>query len=224
MKREGAQSPYSPWRRNGVGCWKEIRQKSKVVLASRAGQARKRSSGTCGRYTMRSLYGADHKHPHNVIRYKKDSPQTVMTTPMMFSSVSWSPKTQAEMEMVVTSLKIPAIDIGTDPARCMMLKTGQLDSSIFTGHDPQILARDHGKSQSSRKDNHPDRQKPFRPLKMLTPENRQPPFQWYTHHCQRHRHEWSQPEDRRKRVTQPHRLLMHHQLGQRPSQSGQTGG
>lgn len=48
-------------------------------------------------------------------------PEIVTTTPTILSSVSSSPKTQAEMVIVVTSLKIPAIDSGTDPARWMML-------------------------------------------------------------------------------------------------------
>jgi hypothetical protein len=45
-----------------------------------------------------------------------------MATPMMLSGVSLSWKTTAEIEIVVTSFAIPAIDIGTTPARWMMLR------------------------------------------------------------------------------------------------------
>jgi len=44
-----------------------------------------------------------------------------MNTPIMLTSVNWSPKTIADIEMVVTSLKIPAIDKGMIPALWMIL-------------------------------------------------------------------------------------------------------
>lgn len=47
-----------------------------------------------------------------------------MPTPMIFNSLSWSPNTIAEREIVVTSLKIPATDIGTMPVRWIMLLCG----------------------------------------------------------------------------------------------------
>jgi hypothetical protein len=50
-----------------------------------------------------------------------DIPQTVMATPVMFNGVNSSPKNHAEIVMVATSFAIPAIDIGTTPARWMML-------------------------------------------------------------------------------------------------------
>ena len=40
-----------------------------------------------------------------------------MATPMTLTGVKMSPKNQAEIDMVVTSLAIPAIDIGTTPTR-----------------------------------------------------------------------------------------------------------
>ena len=46
----------------------------------------------------------------------------VMTTPVMFKGVSWSPKNHAETLIVATSFAIPAIDIGTTPARCKILE------------------------------------------------------------------------------------------------------
>jgi len=42
-------------------------------------------------------------------------------TPIMLTSVNWSPKTIADIEIVVTSLKIPAIDKGMIPALWMIL-------------------------------------------------------------------------------------------------------
>lgn len=45
----------------------------------------------------------------------------VIPTPSIFNSLSVSPKTMAERDMVVTSLKIPATDIGTMPVRWIML-------------------------------------------------------------------------------------------------------
>jgi hypothetical protein len=50
-----------------------------------------------------------------------DAPDTVMTTPTMLRGVSSSPKNQDDMVIVVTSFAIPAIDVGTIPARLMML-------------------------------------------------------------------------------------------------------
>ena len=44
-----------------------------------------------------------------------------MATPVMLSGVSVSPKSHAEREMVATSFAMPDIDIGTTPARLMML-------------------------------------------------------------------------------------------------------
>jgi hypothetical protein len=46
-----------------------------------------------------------------------DVPHIVMATPVMFKGVSSSPKNQAEIVIVVTSFAMPAIDIGTTPAR-----------------------------------------------------------------------------------------------------------
>jgi len=40
---------------------------------------------------------------------------------MTFKGVNRSPKNHDEIKMVVTSLAIPAIDIGTTPTRWMML-------------------------------------------------------------------------------------------------------
>lgn len=51
------------------------------------------------------------------------APQMVIATPVMLSGESSSPKTQAEMVIVVTSFAMPAIDMGTTPARRMMLYT-----------------------------------------------------------------------------------------------------
>jgi hypothetical protein len=42
----------------------------------------------------------------------------------MFKGESWSPKNHADMLIVVTSLAMPAIDIGTTPARRIMLDQG----------------------------------------------------------------------------------------------------
>jgi len=44
-----------------------------------------------------------------------------MKTPIMLTSVNWSPKTIADIEIVVTSLKIPAIERGMIPALWMIL-------------------------------------------------------------------------------------------------------
>lgn len=44
-------------------------------------------------------------------------PQTVIATPVIFTGVNSSPKNQAEIVMVETSLAIPAMDIGRTPAR-----------------------------------------------------------------------------------------------------------
>lgn len=52
---------------------------------------------------------------------KTSVPQAVIATPVTLSGVSSSPKSHAETVIVVTSLAIPAIDMGTTPARCMML-------------------------------------------------------------------------------------------------------
>lgn len=52
----------------------------------------------------------------------KSSPEVAILTPVIFSGVSSSPKTQAEMVMVATSFAIPAIDMGTTPMRWRMLK------------------------------------------------------------------------------------------------------
>jgi hypothetical protein len=49
------------------------------------------------------------------------APHMVIPTPRMFSGVSSSPNSQAEIEMVVTSFAIPAMDMGTTPARRRML-------------------------------------------------------------------------------------------------------
>lgn len=53
--------------------------------------------------------------------HKGCAPQIVMPTPVMLRGVSSSPKTAAEIEIVVTSFAMPAIDIGTMPARRRML-------------------------------------------------------------------------------------------------------
>lgn len=50
-----------------------------------------------------------------------DLPQIVTATPVMFKGVSTSPKNQAEIVIVETSFAMPAIDIGTTPARWMIL-------------------------------------------------------------------------------------------------------
>ena len=50
-----------------------------------------------------------------------DVPQIVIPTPVILSGVNSSPKNHAETTMVVTSLAIPAMDIGTTPARLMIL-------------------------------------------------------------------------------------------------------
>lgn len=47
----------------------------------------------------------------------------VIATPTIFRGVKISPKNQAEMDIVVTSLAIPAMDIGTTPTRWMMLRS-----------------------------------------------------------------------------------------------------
>jgi len=49
----------------------------------------------------------------------------VIPTPRIFKGVSSSPNTHAETVIVVTSLKIPAILIGTTPARLMILHSDQ---------------------------------------------------------------------------------------------------
>jgi hypothetical protein len=46
-----------------------------------------------------------------------DIPLVVIATPTMLSGVKISPKNHAEIEIVVTSFAIPAIDIGTTPTR-----------------------------------------------------------------------------------------------------------
>lgn len=51
----------------------------------------------------------------------KNVPQMVIATPVIFSGVSSSPKNHADTEIVDTSFAIPAIDMGTTPARCMIL-------------------------------------------------------------------------------------------------------
>lgn len=51
----------------------------------------------------------------------RNSPAIVMPTPVMFNGVNSSPKTIAETRIVVTSFAIPAMDMGTTPARLMML-------------------------------------------------------------------------------------------------------
>jgi hypothetical protein len=54
-------------------------------------------------------------------------PHTVTATPVMLRGVSWSPKNHAETLIVATSLAMPAIDIGTTPARWRMLATRQIE-------------------------------------------------------------------------------------------------
>lgn len=78
-------------------------------------------------------------------------------TPMMLSSVSWSPKTMAEMEMVVTSLKIPAIDNGMIPARWMMLFLVSYTASISHDGDGGFTSI---RSQPSKMPDCPGRQWP----------------------------------------------------------------
>lgn len=48
---------------------------------------------------------------------RESLPVTVIATPVIFNGVNSSPKTTAETTMVVTSFAIPAMDIGTIPAR-----------------------------------------------------------------------------------------------------------
>lgn len=57
----------------------------------------------------------------NNARREKNSPAIVIPTPVMFNGVNSSPKTIAETMIVVTSFAMPAMDIGTTPARLMML-------------------------------------------------------------------------------------------------------
>lgn len=77
-----------------------------------------------------------------------------MTTPITLSCVSWSPNTQAENVIVVTSLKIPAMDSGTEPERWMILLV-RTHSNIAV--DAQVFARYHGEGKTTREDNDPDR-------------------------------------------------------------------
>jgi hypothetical protein len=58
-------------------------------------------------------------------RSQEDAPMVVIPTPRIFKDASSSPKTQAETVIVMTSLKIPAILIGTTPARLMILHRGR---------------------------------------------------------------------------------------------------
>lgn len=51
-----------------------------------------------------------------------DSPQTVTATPVMLRGESSSPKIKADVLIVATSFAIPAIDIGTTPTRCIILR------------------------------------------------------------------------------------------------------
>jgi hypothetical protein len=44
----------------------------------------------------------------------------------MFKGVSSSPKSKADALIVATSFAMPAIDIGTAPTRCMMLKRTEM--------------------------------------------------------------------------------------------------
>lgn len=61
-----------------------------------------------------------------------DSPHAVMATPVMFSGVNSSPKNQAAQTIVVTSFAMPAMDIGTTPARWMMLQKNVADIKAQT--------------------------------------------------------------------------------------------
>jgi hypothetical protein len=75
-------------------------------------------------YTRRYLKGTARINPlfkKSIIRGEKSSPTIVMPTPVMFNGVNSSPKTIEETMIVVTSFAIPAMDIGTTPARLMML-------------------------------------------------------------------------------------------------------
>ena len=59
----------------------------------------------------------------------RNPPPIVITTPTSLIGESWSAKTQDEMVIVDTSLKMPAIESGTIPARCMMLVRGKRPSA-----------------------------------------------------------------------------------------------
>ena len=65
-----------------------------------------------------------------------NAPQIVTAAPTMFKGVSSSPKNHAEMVMVETSLAMPAMDMGTTPARCMILQhfSGRNTSEMQRGH------------------------------------------------------------------------------------------
>lgn len=80
--------------------------------------------GICGMCTSISLEGprgVNLPFKADTAYGEKNSPARVMPTPVMFNGVNSSPKTIAETAMVVTSFAMPAIDIGTTPARLMML-------------------------------------------------------------------------------------------------------
>lgn len=75
---------------------------------------------TCGTYTMQYLI-TTRLQTSMCLSLIADAPHAVIATPVMLSGVNSSPKNQAEIVIVVTSLAMPAIDIGTTPARWIIL-------------------------------------------------------------------------------------------------------
>lgn len=134
--------------------------------------------------------------------------------------------------MVETSLKMPAIDSGTIPARCMMLKhvsrsdrIAETIKSLATRvRNSLVFACDHGKCHCSRQcyERHGlDRLEAF---KVRAGKHYNPAFKNKTDNRQRDGHNGSQPEDGSKGIRHSHLLFMHRQLSQGPSKSGHSGG
>ena len=75
-----------------------------------------------------------------------------MATPVIFSGVRTSPKNQADMVMVETSFAMPAIDMGTTPARCMILSKGtvRIVPAAQLVVDARHLAEDHTERKETR--------------------------------------------------------------------------
>jgi len=78
-----------------------------------------------------------------------------MATPTAFNNVSLSPKNHDEIIIVDTSFPMPAIDIGTTPARWMMLIQTilelQFQSNIRTTSDVLVFAQNHAEGYDTRR-------------------------------------------------------------------------
>lgn len=75
-----------------------------------------------------------------------------MATPVIFSGVRTSPKNQAAIVIVETSFAIPAIDMGTTPARWIMLSGEKVsnNSKAQLSKDVRHLAEYHTERKETR--------------------------------------------------------------------------